>query len=419
MDAAWKDHELWYSVQACKNITAVQAAGSAILQGLAARQLTDIGNLAVIGVLNVPMLGMAASSHLRMAVGHVASELASKAGTCIYVIVPPNQPEYGAGSKSGKGNWHENVAAHCELWKTELEAANVKLLTCTALYDESTMYSDERALGFQFWIAVAASVMENIPKQNVFGSSTLIKRKAIPGLVSCLHRADMANFWKDLSFSGSGSTNRDLDAERRQFFSGAALYCQLLETLFQGTKLKVSNLVFIKDETCYDSELAKAVGQMNAMKVGNGMKTWPNLAYCGLAWACNSGVKETIAKNVKDAIEGYVKGAMSRGEYALVTIPLQPKPGQKSQAPPLDESTFALTVPAANQELHWLKSTLDKGKRCGNMVLPSSEPWQNMTWPDLVAAHNKEFNPREASRNKRTAEESVEENLGEFLMSFF
>lgn len=42
-----------------------------------------------------------------------------------------------------------------------------------------------------------------------------------------------------------------------------------------------------------------------------------------------------------------------------------------------------------------------------------------MTWPDLVAAHNKEFNPREASRNKRTAEESVEENLGEFLMSFF
>ncbi|CAL1141367.1 unnamed protein product [Cladocopium goreaui] len=409
VDAAWKDHELWYSVQACKNITAVQAAGSAILQGLAARQLTDIVNLAVIGVLNVPMLGMAASSHLRMAVGHVASELASKAGTCIYVIVPPNQPEYGAGSKSGKRNWHENVAAHCELWKTELEAANVKLLTCTALYDESTMYSDERALGFQFWIAVAASVMENLPKQNVFGSSTLIKRKAIPGLVSCLHRADMANFWKDLSFSGSGSTNRDLDAERRQFFSGAALYCQLLKTLFQGTKLKVSNMVFIKDETCYDSELAKAVGQMNAMKVGNGMKTWPNLAYCVLAWACNTGVKETIAKNVKDAIEGYVKGAMSRGEYALVTIPLQPKPGQKSQAPPLDESTFALTVPAANQELHWLKSTLDKGKRCGNMVLPSSEPWQNMTWPDLVAVHNKEFNPREASRNKRTAEEPVEE----------
>ena len=42
-----------------------------------------------------------------------------------------------------------------------------------------------------------------------------------------------------------------------------------------------------------------------------------------------------------------------------------------------------------------------------------------MSWPDLVAVHNKEFNPREASRNKRTAEEPVEEHLGEFLMIFF
>ena len=75
------------------------------------------------------------------------------------------------------------------------------------------------------------------------------------------------------------------------------------------------------------------------------MKTWPNLAYCGLPWACNTGVKDSIAKNVTDVIEGYIKGAMTAGS---------------DQAPALDEAKFAVAVA--------------------------------MNWQDLVAAHNKEFN---------------------------
>ena len=52
------------------------------------------------------------------------------------------------------------------------------------------------------------------------------------------------------------------------------------------------------------------------------MKTWPKLAYCGLPWACNTGVKDGIAKNVTDVIEGYIKGAMTRGEPGIGQAPL-------------------------------------------------------------------------------------------------
>ena len=66
---------------------------------------------------------------------------------------------------------------------------------------------------------------------------------------------------------------------------------------------------------------------------------------------------------------------------------------------------------------------------CGNGVLVVKESliqFWTVKHPDfsdamtaLLEQHNKEFNPREASRNKRTAEEPVEEHLGEFLMNFF
>lgn len=418
----WQEHGLYYQAQACKDLQACQSAESSVHQTLAARLLVGKSNVPIITFVNVPMLGAQASTLVRNTVAHMSAELASNPEISMCVVLPPNQPEHGQGhgtKNAGKALREESVARHQALWRAELETCeSIKAFRCTALFNEQTMYSDERDLGLQVWVVVSATVADNLQAKNIFGSSTLLKRKAVPGLLNVMQRVDMLNFWKDLAFAQTGQTNRDADAERRQHYSGHAFFYDLLLTILSGTKLKTTNTVLIRDETLYDAELGKAVASLNSCKTGTaaGMKTWPDLAYIGLCWAPSATVKQIVAKNVQTMLEEHVQGAIARGEYALAKMPagLQaPRPADKSQAPQLDMSVFELTVPqTTNLELPFLKTTMDKGQACSKTSLPSSEVWSGLAWADIVKQHNDEFNPAGTVRNKREADIPVEQLLG-------
>ena len=411
----WHEHSLYYTCLSAKTLSAASGALAQSHISLTGRLLVESKDVPIIGMVNVPMLGAAASSNMRAIVAHISSELTSKPATCVYLVFPPNQVEFGSGRQ--KSNRDENLAAHQALWKAELDSCmTIKVLNATALFDEQSMYSDDRDLGFQFWIVVAASVADDLPKKNVFGSSTLLKRKAVPGLLPTMQRVDMSNFWKDLSFAQGGTTNRDMDAERRQHFSGKGFHSQILMCLFANTKLKTKNTVMVHEVTLYDAELAKAVVGLNACKPGtaSGMKTWPSVAYAGVCWAANAGVKDVVVKNVSGMLEGEVKGMITRGEYAMAELPpgmLSKSADPQTKMPSLDESAFHLCIPTPGQELVWLKSTMDKGQLCGNTELPDSEVWKGQCWQDIVASHNAEFNKSGLVRNKREADISVEECL--------
>ena len=77
----------------------------------------------------------------------------------------------------------------------------------------------------------------------------------------------------------SGDTNRDVDIERRQWFSGQAFLSELLGACLKGTKLKGSNHVLVKDFTMYNAELAKhAIAQNSTTGQPAGLATLPSRA---------------------------------------------------------------------------------------------------------------------------------------------
>ena len=207
VESAWNEHLIYYQVNASKTLGTGQAFEHATHRTLASRLMQDVKQIPVISVINIPMLGSAASSCVKAVVGHMASELQQSCSLC--GCFHPNQVVFGLG-KLSKTEREDKVSAHQAAWKSEIESiSEIKLLMATALFDHESMYSDDRALGVELWIVLAASA-----DMNVFQSSVLLKRKAIPGLVGCFPRQSMKNFAKDMLFVTGGKTNGDQDLER-------------------------------------------------------------------------------------------------------------------------------------------------------------------------------------------------------------
>ena len=412
VDRVWEEHAVFFQTQACKSLSAAQAIAHTAHRSVAGRLLKEVSQIPVIGVVNIPMLGANASTLLRSIVTHIGQEIAQAPALMIYILIPPNQPQHGTG-KASKAERERKVEGHIALWQAELQSQDtLHILPAKILFDQETMYSDDRDLGTDIWIIISSSIVENIQSGNIFGSSVLLKRKAVPGLVHAMPRSQMANFCKDLSFATAGKTHGDADVERRQWLSGHSFFSDLLQAAFKGTKLHNKNTVLIRDDTLYDAELGLAVAKMN----GLAQKPWPNLAYVGTCWHANSQVRDVIQGNVKTVLEEQVKGAISRSEYAMGQLPLslQQKPTsglQASSGPVLQSDKFELTCPTPRLELAWLSSTIQRGERCGKVVLPESETWKGLAWKDIQKLHEDEFNPSGAVRNKRDAEVPVDQLL--------
>ena len=415
VDEAWQDHSVFFQFHECK-LQTLQAISTSAHAQIAARQLKETKDVPILSILNLPMLGSTCSSYVDKLTDHVATELTGMASRMMYIVIPPNQPELGSG-KLTKLAREKNVLQHQEKWKTALETnKTISLHHARAVYDQQSMYSDDRALGFEIWLVVAESVEADLQTQNVFGSSVLMKRKALPGLVEVLHRSSMANFTKPHTFAEARDTQRDLDVERKQHFSGQAFLSQLISTALQTSRLGAKNTVMIRDETMYDAELARAVMSINSKAAG-----MPQLAYIGMSWASSS--KQTITENVKSSLVEVMKGAISRNEYALAKIPaaLLTSNAQKTKTvvPALDLSQFTVTAPQTNLELRWLQSTLDEGELCGSVMLPTSEVWGGLGWKDIKKKHDDEFNPTGMLARKRAADSPADSLLGTNLLNLF
>ena len=178
----------------------------------------------------------------------------------------------------------------------------------------------------------------------------------------------------------------------------------------KGTKMSRSHTVIVKDVAPYDAELAVTVASLNAVTP----RTWPDFSYVGSSWVGNQGFKEQVASNIEAVIAEHVKAAIGRGEYPLARLPdgVSQAPVPQSHSPPqLNLEDFKLTLPSPNNELLLLMDTVSKGKRCNKVVLPETEMWKGMSWPDILKKHNDEFNPSGTIRPKRDAEVTVQEFL--------
>ena len=404
----WEEHKLFYQCMMAKSLAAAETLTQAAHSQLAGRMLISREDIPTLSFLNLPMLGAQASFHTKTLAAHVATQLNSMPSTSAYVIFPPNQPEARVG-KVNKREKEKKIQIHRDLWFQELQSnSDLVVWRATGLFNIETMYSDDRDLGFEFWLVVASSVEAELARKNVFGASTLFRRKAVTNKLECMPRKDMANFCKLHTCAWARDTNRDLDVERKQWLSGAQLYAEILTAACQGTRLTAQNTLMIKDETMYDTELASAVQRMNAVKD----RAWPKLAYVGVTWGVQASHKEAILANVEQAVAESVKGDIARGSYDLAPLPAGLQAGRpvSQQAPVLDMDKFQLSVPQ-QFELRWLQETLDKGCSCGEVALPDCEVWKNMSWADIKKKHEEEFNPEGKVGRKRAADTTTEEPL--------
>ncbi|CAE7447141.1 unnamed protein product [Symbiodinium sp. CCMP2592] len=91
VESAWGEHLIYYQVNASKTLGVGQAFEHATHRTLASRLMQDVKQIPVITVINIPMLGAAASSCVTAMVGHMASELQQSCSLAVYLIIPPNQ----------------------------------------------------------------------------------------------------------------------------------------------------------------------------------------------------------------------------------------------------------------------------------------------------------------------------------------
>ena len=174
MDQAWADYSIYFNVSVSKNLGQAEATEKSAQRLLAGRLLLDQSQLAVIGVANLPMLGLRGSGQIKSLVTRIASEIRQSPNLTVFLAVPPNQPVFGSG-KVSKVVREQKVLAHQELWRAELEAADgIYLHRCTGLCDRDSMYSDERDLGVELW-CVAADIPgdANASAKSVFSTSAL------------------------------------------------------------------------------------------------------------------------------------------------------------------------------------------------------------------------------------------------------
>ena len=202
------------------------------------------------------MLGVQASAVVKLLVGKIQSAVLHSSSAAMYVVVPPNQVPYGLG-RLAKKERDAKVAAHQAMWKAEFDSCDsLSIQKATVLFDQESMYSDDRDLGLELWLILPASADgEDAGIKNVFASSTLVKRKAVPGLVLAMERSSMSNFGQDLQFASSGSTPGDADLER----SGACFSDLVL----------VSVLIACYQRFCLLEHLRQAVVQWTQVPDGD------------------------------------------------------------------------------------------------------------------------------------------------------
>ena len=152
--------------------------------------MLDQSQLAVIGVANLPMLGLHGSGQIKSLVTHIASEIRQSPRLTVFVVLPPNQPVFGTG-KVSKVVREQKVLAD-----------GIYLHRCTGLYDHDTMYSDERDLGVELWCAGAVQHF------------CAAEEKSCARIVAMLSAKLHAQLRKDLAFANAGNTHGDGDLER-------------------------------------------------------------------------------------------------------------------------------------------------------------------------------------------------------------
>ena len=412
VEAATEHQSKFFHVEAFQELREVPAFAATALQ-----IFCDIsppcppGAVPRISVWSLPFVGPKFHLSIKNFQAVIMQDLVEHPSTSVHCVILPNCPKYGAPAAVGHAH-HAAIQDFKDLVVSAVrEIGGVLMAQCFALYEEETMYSTLRELKVEFMLVVS-DCTHLVGKENVlrcvWSKSQLFKRRCIVKPVEVMQR-HMFKDWNNKNMCYDRGHFSEVQ-ELRQHHSGTSLLGALLRGLCKGLNFSKDARVMVKDMTLYDDQLAAAVLALNC-KGDNGL---PLFGYTGLAWGGkvdkNRMRVDNIVESINEMLVAHAKVNTSSLPHFKQSSSRVPAPiSDATQKPQYSEAHFQVTCPRANAELPIRQSVYDKFSNkpfLATNPLPGGAP---LSWSDIVAQHNLEFNPTGVPyKAKRTAEESLE-----------
>lgn len=150
----------------------------------------------------------------------------------------------------GRGNAAQldpQIQEHRQTWIARLSepALNLEAKTATALWDESLLPGWDRELPIPLLLLVSNEADTSEKRKAAFLKSMLWRRRAVPGLLAPMARADYRDWARTVPVFDRG--NLDSAAEKRQFVSGVPVYSAIVQQAFAGMGLSPAHSCHIRD----------------------------------------------------------------------------------------------------------------------------------------------------------------------------
>jgi len=166
--------------------------------------------------------------------------------------------------------------------------------------------------------------------------------------------------------------------------------------MLRGMTHNTRDQMIVVDLTPYDGSLPMACLEMNAAAI----PTHPTLACVSTLWTGSAEEMKLVSKCVDQKIRDRIKTLIHSNTLKLPGMPdfTDDTFTPTTKKPTLDESKFELTAPMSDGTLRFHQAVLDT--------------WSgHREFTDLVAEHNKKFNPSGGSfKNKREAPDAMHED---------
>ncbi len=298
---------------------------------------------------------------------------------------PTEGPDQGLTGLRKRAAFTKAIQAHKQLVLDALDQADLAVVPCSFLWDESSFHKGcTRQLKQEFLLVCSSKSTTPVTEDEkerllcLWANSKLFSRAAVPCLVPAMPRKAYANWTNSVTMAETPRLS--VEAERQQYTSGHQMLGLLLEGALEGISWGPDDKVLVRDYTMYDAELALACMNHNA-KQGK-----PVVGYAGTCWIEMHSV--VVKNNVEEAITDQLRARSKAGSYALCKVRHQYRAPvlDNSDKPTYQEEMFQVTRPR-DLDLPIRQSAYDLWGTAG-VTLASG-----MTFADMVKLHDAEFNP--------------------------
>ena len=342
-----------------------------------------------VNVFNLAHMGKYVSKHCAHIIECIKLDATEHPNKSISILLPNTTSASGKTTAQGP-EFDEEVQQLWDSFKSALDKkdSGVKTRVAHVQFELELLKGSERPATVEILMVIPGGVSDNGKVYSSPWSRCFLwkKRRLQQDSVEPIHRREFKD-WRRNNAACADQPKLSQEMERRMWQSGLPLHSAILSHIIKDMSFTSRDKILVRDFTMWDASLALSVRQQSEAG-GAG----PALMYCGMCWFQTKQFEcAQVAREVHIAVEDSVM-AHCRDEKSSHQQQAKRKLGQEpamsnAARPVLQDELYVLTCPRANRELPLRQALYDTwGKITGIQE-------SGMEWSDLVAAHDKEFNP--------------------------